>query len=77
MYGSFLPVPKLEVFKKPIHEEEALKESPPINEEDKQIYKMAPGHLIVHHSENLVLNQGRPVTQLTVTNLADRPIQGN
>ncbi len=70
-------MPKLEVFKKPIHEEEALKEAPPVNKEDKQIYKMPPGHLIAKQAEDLILNNGRPITQLTVTNLADRPIQGN
>lgn len=77
LYGSFLPVPKLELFKRPIHEEEALKESPPVNEDDKEIYKMPPGHLIAKQATDLILNHGRPITQITVTNLADRPIQGN
>ncbi len=59
LYGSFLPVPPASLF--------AAAE--PAEEEAE-----APGALLPAPGE-LVLNAGRDVVRLTVTNLADRPIQ--
>ena len=59
LYGSFLPVPNLSVFAAP---------------EAQFGCTHAPGELICVKGE-LTLNAGRPVEMLTVTNMADRPIQ--
>ena len=59
LYGSFLPVPPLSAFP----------ELPPAEPEE-----AAPGEVLPAPGE-LVLNEGREAISLSVTNLADRPIQ--
>jgi urease len=59
LYGSFLPVPKLSAF--------APKEA-------QFALTAAPGALICPKGD-IIINEGRPIEYVTVTNLADRPIQ--
>jgi urease subunit gamma/beta len=60
LYGSFLPVPDLAVFRDAA--------APPLPEEER------PGEVFPAEGE-LTLNAGRTAVQLRVTNLADRPVQ--
>ena len=61
LYGSFLPIPSLDLFP---HEEDAAYES------EKQ-----PGALVVVKGPKIVLNEGRKRIRLKVTSKGDRPIQ--
>ena len=61
LYGSFLPVPKLEVFS----------QSGMVEEEGD---RLNPGECFTESGE-LVLNEGRVGLRLEVANLGDRPIQ--
>ena len=56
LYGSFLPVPDLEIFGE--------------LEDDEEI----PG-MVTPASGEIILNEGRDVTELRVVNTGDRPIQ--
>jgi urease subunit gamma/beta len=59
LYGSFFPVPELSVFDDEV--------AGPAGELVPGSYEVAPGEI--------VLNEGREATPLSVTNLGDRPIQ--
>lgn len=61
LYGSFLPVPADDTF-------------PPLNPEEYEPEKM-PGAVITLRSKKVYLNEGRKRIKLTVTSVADRPIQ--
>jgi urease subunit gamma/beta len=58
-YGSFFPIPELSVFDDEV--------TGPANEASPGAYDIAPGEI--------VLNEGRQATPISVTNLGDRPIQ--
>ena len=60
LYGSFLPVPALSVFKP---------------REDQYEIARAPGAVVNPAQPPIQLNAGRPVVWVTISNTADRPIQ--
>ncbi|XP_069122340.1 urease subunit alpha-like [Argopecten irradians] len=69
LYGSFLPVPSLDVFDKNLPKDDEPSENSvnaPVN--------VVPGEIIVS-SGDLELNQGRKTVTLRVTSTCDRPIQ--
>lgn len=70
LYGSFLPVPDLAVFRR---QGVAIDEN---DDEDNAAIPAAPGRtMVVDNGQPLELNVGRDKIELTVTNTGDRPIQ--
>jgi urease len=67
LYGSFLPVPDLAVFRQGVDIDND-------DNNDDAILALAPGRTIVEDG-TLELNVGRSKIELTVTNTGDRPIQ--
>lgn len=63
LYGSFLPVPSLDCFVSPSQKEG--------EEEEEELL----GHIMTPPDGTLHVNEGRTITALRVTNMADRPIQ--
>jgi len=64
LYGSFLPVPTLEAFSLSSQKEGE-------EEEEEELI----GHILTPPNGTLLVNEGRTITALRVTNMADRPIQ--
>lgn len=60
LYGSFLPIPKVDLF--------------PAIDVSESSRENAPGAIIVK-DERIVINQGRERIKLRVTNNGDRPVQ--
>jgi urease subunit gamma/beta len=63
LYGSFLPLPDLALFDADVHKSD-----------NSQVDHLEPGAVVVG-KDPIVINANRPTMSLTVTNLADRPIQ--
>lgn len=63
LYGSYLPIPSIEIFSQPS-----------AADEDNNLDDHPPGEVITPN-EDLVLNKGRISFFLKITNLSDRPIQ--
>lgn len=61
LYGSFLPVPRSEIF--------------PAIQEIEHMREKVPGAVVVADGPRIAINAGRPRTHLKVTNRGDRPIQ--
>ena len=69
LYGSFLPVPELSLFSPEVFKGPEVRESG-----SPEVDGLEPGAVVVGE-ENIVINANRPTLILSVTNLADRPIQ--
>jgi len=69
LYGSFLPIPPLTLF------DSSSAPAKPEEIEAKAVLEVQPGQVITAEGA-ISINENRPVTQLEVTNFADRPIQG-
>ena len=84
LYGSFLPVPKQNVFPLPGVEAKSGKKRKAIDDESfdntsiapDALAIRAPGEVVPSDGPDIVLNAGRPVICVSVTNTGDRPIQG-
>lgn len=72
LYGSFLPVPSLDLFTPP---SSAYMEGGEGKEGAEEEEEEALGHFLTPPGATWNVNEGREITALRVTNMADRPIQ--
>nr|CCA15063.1 urease putative [Albugo laibachii Nc14] len=63
LYGSFLPIPSIDIFSQPS-----------IDDRDAYLVDHPPGEIITP-DEDLILNEARKPSLLKITNLSDRPVQ--